>query len=448
MTSSAAPRRTVGWRAARVVPRSLRVLRHRDFALVQAGNGISAVGTWMQYVALAWGIRQLTAWPFAVALSLVAQFAPSLVLSPLAGSVADRFDRRRVVVAGNLVMTVPAAGIGLLVSFHAQTVGSLLALAALGGAAQAMTQPATTAIVPQIVPAAEVTEAIAATSVVANVTRIVGPSIGALAIDQLGLAWAFYLNAVSFLAVVAAWLWVRPAPLGARARREAFVAQVREGWRYARSDPQAIQLLLLAVVMSAVVFQSALLPVIASTVLHSGAAGFGLLQSAGGPGAILGAMVAGEIVTDGRRRAALVVGTLLVGGGYAIVALSRSLWLSAGGVAVFGFSFFLVNAVGQTVLLTAAPPRFRGRVMGLFSMVTVGGIPVAALVGGGLGSLVGPTQAVGVAAVIVFAYAAVVLATRSFAVIGVDHLRPAAGTDPVATDAQLPAAGRPRTGPA
>ena len=131
-------------------------------------------------------------------------------------------------------------------------------------------------------------------------------------------------------------------------------------------NPQVKQLLLLAVVFSAVVFQSALLPVIASNVLHSGAAGFGLLQSAGGPGAILGAMLAGELVTDRRRRMALIGGSLIMGGGYLLVAVSRALWLTAAGVGVFGFSFFLVNAVGQTVLLTASPDEYRGRVMGLF----------------------------------------------------------------------------------
>jgi predicted MFS family arabinose efflux permease len=408
-------------RAERLLPGSLRVLRHRDFALVQLGTGISAIGTWMQYVALAWGIRQLTAWPFAIALSLVAQFTPSLVLSPIAGSIADRFDRRRVVIIGNIVMIGPAIAIGVLVTLRAQTILWLLALAAMGGAAQAMTQPAMTAIVPQVVPTEEIAQAIAGSSVIANVTRIVGPSLGALAINQLGLASAFYVNGLSFFGVVLAWLWVRPTPSRTE-HHESFGTQTREGLRYARSNPQVLQLLLLAVVMSAVVFQSALLPVIASTVLHSGAGGFGLLQSAGGPGAILGAVVAGEIVSDRRRRAALVGGALLVGGGYALVAVSRSLWLTAGGVAVFGFSFFLVNAIGQTVLLTATPAQYRGRVMGLFSMVTVGGIPVAALVGGALGSWLGPTQAVGVAAVIVFAYAMWFLLTGAFRVVAIDEI--------------------------
>jgi predicted MFS family arabinose efflux permease len=407
-------------RVERLLPKSLQVLRHRDFALVQLGNGISSIGTWFQYVALAWGIHQLTPWPFAVALSLVAQFAPSLVLSPFAGSIADRFDRRHIVIVGNLAMAAPPVAIGVLVGLHAQSVSSLLGLAALGGVAQAIAQPAMTSIVPHIVPESEITQAIAGVSVIQNVTRIVGPSLGALVINQWGLASAFYLNAVSFFAVVLAWWFVRPVTNWTPQRRESFAAQTRAGLRYARHNRQVKHLLILAIVMSAVVFQSALLPVIASNVLHSGAGGFGLLQSAGGPGAIVGAVLAGEIITDRRRRVSLIGGALIMGGGYALVALSRSLWVTAGGVCIFGFSFFMVSAVGQTVLLTVTPDRYRGRVMGLFAMVTVGGVPVAALLGGGLGSWIGPTQAIGVAAIIVFAYAAWFVLSGTYRLIGVE----------------------------
>ena len=220
------------------MPQSLRVLRHRNFALVQLGNGISQTGTWFQYVALAWAIHQLTPWPFAVALSLVAQFSPSLILSPFAGSIADRFDRRRVVIVTNLAMMLPPIAIGLLVSLHAQTVASLLALAALGGAAQAIAQPAMTSIVPHIVPEAELTQAIAGVSVVQNLTRIIGPSLGALVINQLGLAAAFYLNGVSFFAVVLAWAWVRPVSRVVAQHRESFTVQTREGVRFACAIPR------------------------------------------------------------------------------------------------------------------------------------------------------------------------------------------------------------------
>src|SRR6516165_9085571 len=117
------------------LPRSLQVLRHRDFALVQLGNGVSQLGTWGQYVALGWAIRQLSDWPFAVALSLVAQFLPFLLLSPLSGALADRFSRRRIVVLGNIAAVPPSIALGVLVATGEQTIPLLLLLAALGGVA-------------------------------------------------------------------------------------------------------------------------------------------------------------------------------------------------------------------------------------------------------------------------------------------------------------------------
>src|SRR6202034_243574 len=121
---------------------------------------------------------------------------------------------------------------GALASTHSQTIPLLLGLAAVGGAASAMTQPATTSIVPHIVPEGEITQAVAGVSVVQNLTRIIGPSVGAFAIDQWGLASAFYLNGVSFFAVVLAWLWVRPVKQVVPQRRESFAVQTREGLRF------------------------------------------------------------------------------------------------------------------------------------------------------------------------------------------------------------------------
>jgi MFS family permease len=416
-------------RLTRRLPRSLQVLRHRDFAFVQTGNSISQLGTWMQYVALGWGIRELSSWPFAVALSLVAQFGPSLVLSPYAGSVADRFDRRRVVMLGNLLMVIPPIVIGVLVTLGIQTIPSILALAALGGIAQAMTQPAMIAIVPRIVPGDEITQAIASASVLQNLTRIFGPTLGAVAISTLGLDWAFYLNGVSFLAVVAAWAFVHPPPEIKTASGESYSKQIWEGVGYARRHAQMVQLLIYAAVMSLVVYHSALLPVIATDVLHSGASGYGLLQSASGVGAILGALIAGEIITDARRRFALVGGVFVTGTAYAIVAVSRSLPLSLFGLALFGFAFFMANAVSQSVLLTVTSDEYRGRIMGLYSTVVAGGVPIAALIGGTIGSLLGVTQAVGIAALVLFVYGSWFVAGRGYRTVGVHERMEPIGED-------------------
>ncbi len=191
------------------LPRSILVLRHRDFALVQLGNGVSQLGTWGQYVALGWAIRELSGWPFAVSLSLVAQFLPFLLLSPIGGAWADRLPRRRIVVLGSMCAVPPSIALGVLVATGEQTIALLLALAALGGIATALTQPAMSAVVGEIVPEDELPEAVASMSIINNLTRILGPTLAALVISGWGLQWAFYLNAASFFAVVLAWAFVR-----------------------------------------------------------------------------------------------------------------------------------------------------------------------------------------------------------------------------------------------
>jgi len=422
-TTAPVPDRPAAGRVpTRFLPRSLQVLRHRDFALVQVGNSVSQIGTWMQYVALGWGIRQLTAWPFAIALSLVAQFGPSLLLSPYAGSLADRYDRRTIVIVGNVLMVFPPVAIGVLVSLGVQTIPSILALAAVGGIAQAMTQPAMVAIVPRIVPPDEIAQAIAGQSVLGNLTRVVGPSFGALAINAWGLDSAFYLNAVSFLAVVLAWAFVRP-PVDVRdGEHESFWSRIRAGLAYSRRHPQVLQLLGYAAVMSLVVYHAALLPVIATDVLHSGASGYGLLQSATGIGAIIGALFAGEITTDARRRVALIGGVLATAAAYVIVALSHSLAVSMAGLGVYGLAFFMAGAVSQSALLTATDDAYRGRVMGLYSTMVVGGVPIAALTGGALGSLLGVSEAVGTAAIVMSAYGGWFVLSGAYRTVAIDEI--------------------------
>ena len=166
-------------------------------------------GTWGQYVALGWAIRELSGWPFAVSLSLVAQFLPFLILSPIGGAWADRMPRRRIVVLGSMCAVPPSIALGVLVATGEQTIALLLALAALGGIATALTQPAMSAVVGEIVPADELPEAVASMSIINNLTRILGPTLAALVISGWGLQWAFYLNAASFFAVVLAWAFVR-----------------------------------------------------------------------------------------------------------------------------------------------------------------------------------------------------------------------------------------------
>ena len=401
------------------IPRSILVMRHRDFALVQVGNGVSQLGTWGQYVALGWGIRELSSWPFAVALSLVAQFLPFLLLAPFGGALADRRSRRAVVVTGNLFAVPPSIALGLLVATGQQTIPLMLGLAALGGIATALTQPAMSAVVGEIVPTAELPEAVASVSVMSNLTRILGPSFAAVVISGWGLQWAFYLNAVSFFAVVLAWGFVR-ANTQRAATHEPFLAQLALGLRFARRDAQISFLLFITFVTTFVVYHAALLPVIVTDLLHEGASGFALLQVATGAGAILGAVIAGEFVTDGRRRFAIAASIGCIAVMYLVISTSTVLLTTALALGGFGFAYFVLSTVVQGLLIGSSPDAYRGRVMGLYTMVTAGGVPIAALIGGAIGSLVGPGEAVALAAVVMLGLLAWILVMHRLRVVHFD----------------------------
>jgi MFS family permease len=401
------------------LPRSLQVMRHRDFALVQMGNGVSQLGTWGQYVALGWAIRQLSGWPFAVSLSLVAQFLPFLILSPVGGALADRMPRRRIVVAGSVLAVPPSIALGALVATGEQTIALLLALAALGGIATALTQPAMSAVVREIVPEEELPEAVASMSIVNNLTRILGPSLAALVISAWGLQWAFYLNAASFFAVVVAWAFVRTVTRP-HETHEPLRRQLELGLQFARRDRQIGFLLLVTFVTTFVVYHAALMPVIVTDLLHEGSSGYALIQTTTGLGAILGAVVAGEFLSDRRRRIAIAVALFCIASMYVVISTSRELAITALALAGFGFAFFVLSTVTQGLLIAGSPDAFRGRVMGLYTMMTAGGVPIAALIGGAIGSIFGPGEAVGIAAVVMFSFLAWVLATRRLRVISLE----------------------------
>jgi MFS family permease len=401
-------------RTGRLVPRSFRVLRHRDFALVQVGNFVSNLGTWMQYVGLGWATRDLTSSTFVLGLTFAAQFGPSLVLSPISGVVADRLDRRRATMVGNALMAGPPLATALLIAGDGLTVARLLLLTTLGGVLQAMTFPASVAVVPRLVPHAEIAQAVSFTSAATNMARIAGPSIGGLAIRIGGVSWAFALNGLSFLAVVVAWVAVRPEGTQAEARaREPFFHGLREGVRYARRDVGLRRLLVLNAVLSLFVFHAPLMPVFARDVLDGGVSAYGVLTTATGVGAVLGACVAGELLTDRRRRGAIGVGAVLSSASLVLFAASRVLLLSAACLVAFGLGYFLLAATTTTVVMLAVEDDYRGRLMGLLQMASVGGVPIAGLVGGLLGSALGAPATVALGSSLMLAYALWFVASRA-----------------------------------
>jgi MFS family permease len=387
------------------LPRSVKVLRHRDYALVQAGNAVSNLGTWMQYVGIGWALRGLTGWEFALGLSFVAQFGPSLVLAPSAGVLADRFDRRRIVIVGTIAQSLPPLATAILITQDRLTIAWLLCLATLGGIGQAVVLPAGSAIIPRLVPPNDAHQAVTFGSAAVNMTRVVGPAIGGAAIHFWGLDWAFYLNGISFFGVVAAWWFVRPARTRVTDAERNARGSLREGIAYARRDHLVRHLLLLNMVVGVFMVHAPLMPAFARDVLHGDSWTYSVLTSATGIGAVLGALSAGELRGERQRWRAIVASSLVIPTALVLFASSTALILSVVALVGFGVSFFLLLATSQSMLVIATPDNYRGRVMGLFGMSSVGGVPFAGLLGGATAGLVGPRPTVAIAAGLILIYA-------------------------------------------
>jgi MFS family permease len=368
----------------------------------------------MQYVGLGWAMRSLTDSTFALGLTFATQFGPALILSPVSGAVADRFDRRHTTMLGNGLMAIPPLLTSLLLATDRISVASLLLLTTFGGVLQAMTFPASVAVVPELVPKIEVPQAVSFTAASSNLARIVGPSIGGLAIRFGGVSWAFALNGFSFLAVVGAWMAVHPEVTRAPVReREPFLHNLREGLRYAQRNVGLRRLLLLNAVMSLFVFHAPLMPVFAKDVLHGDVSTYSVLTTATGVGAVLGACVAGELMTDRRRRWAIGFGAVLSSGALLAFSASRTLALSTACLIGFGIGYFLLAATTTTVMMLVAEDAYRGRLMGLLQMATTGGVPIAGLLGGALGNAIGAPATVALGSSLMLTYSLWFVASRS-----------------------------------
>ena len=396
---------------------ALSSLRYRDFRLVAVGNMVSQLGFWSQYVGVGWAARELTESNFLVTLVFAAQFFPSLLLSSVAGVMADRYDRRRLVIAGNLAMVLPPILLGVLVETDRIGIAALVALVFLGGCGQAFTQPATMAFVPSLVPPEQLHSAIALNSGLMNSTRVVGPTLGSAIINAWGVAFAFFTNALTFLGVAGACGLVRTRPPASSLARDGLVRQLRSGAAYARANRAVARLILMAAMINFFLMQGPLMPIIARDVLDGGVSTYGLLSSAPGVGFVLGAIVAAALQDGRQRRAALVVCAVGVGASLLTVGMSRSIPMTVVALGFFGLTYFTFNTIVTTMLMSAASDNYRGRVMGLYGSLTVGMIPINSLIAGGLASAVGAPLTVGTCGVVILVCTGLFLASRSLATI-------------------------------
>ncbi len=389
-------------------------LRNRDYLVYLTGATVSLHGVWIYRVALGWFAWELSASELWVGIVAFTQFAPAVLFGPVAGVLADRFDRRAVSVVLNSLSVVNMLILGALTSLGYIDIGLLALLSLMQGTLDGAHAPVRMSIVPNLVRADQLHSAIALTSISFNLSRFIGPALAGLVIALAGVGAAFVINGVSYLGMVVAMLVIRtnPSPDATEDRKHPWL-ELMEGLRYARSH-EAIRSLLILAALGSVFGRGALemLPVFADTVFRGGASALAMLTSAGGGGAV----VAGIVLSRGTRWLSIrVVNAGLIVGGLLVVLLSviDRFELAIAVVALLGVTLALCGVGSQIILQTRVDDQVRGRVSSFWGMIVFGGTSLGSLAVGAAASIWSLQTAVMVTGAVLAVTAILVARARS-----------------------------------
>ena len=365
-------------------------LRVRNYRLFASGQVVSLVGTWMQRVAQDWLVLELSGGsPLALGVAAALQFGPTLLLSLWGGAIADRYDKRRLLFAIQVGLGACALVLGLLDVTGAVTLTQVYVLCVVLGVFSALDAPVRQSFAGEMVGPSGLTNAVALNSMTFNVARIVGPAVAGLMIAAVGTGWVFLANAVTFVAVLAGLALMRPAEMVPYARSPRGPGAVRAGLREVRAHPEVVLVLVVVGLVSLVGINFFMtLAIVARNVFGRGAESYGLLTSALAVGCLGGALVAARRV--GRPRLRIVLGTgavfgvCLVASGVMPTYALTALVLVPTGLAQLAF----VTACNTAVQL-GVDESVRGRVMGLYVLVLLGGTPLGGPVLGWVAEVLG-----------------------------------------------------------
>jgi MFS family permease len=375
---------------------ALRALRHRDFRLLWAGLFVSAVGTWMQIVAQALLVLHLTGGS-ALALGTVslAQAAAFFLCAPLGGVAADRYDKRRLLIVTQSFLLLQAAGLGVLTLTGLVRLWIVVVTAFCAGAALSFDQPARSALIPSLVPPADLMNAVSLQSIIFSGASTFGPALAGVLVASIGYAGNFFLNAASYVAVIAALAGLHVAPRSAHRAREPLWRSVRATLATAARDAALPGII---AGYGALLFlgpsPAVMLPIFALRVLHLSAAQMGFLFSAVGVGTILGGLTVASL-GDFRYKGRLFLWAVLIwSAALGAFAASTDVWLSVVALVVLGAAQNAAGATAVTLMQTRVPAQMRGRIMSLNTLLVMGVRPLGDFPAGALiGAMGGPLTA-------------------------------------------------------
>lgn len=367
-----------------------RALKYRNYRLYAGGQLVSLIGTWMQMVAQSWLVYRLTDSAALLGLVGFASQIPVFLLAPVGGAFADHYNRHRILIIMQTLAMLLAAVLAALTLSGLVQVWHIFVLASLLGLVNAFDIPARQAFLVDLVGKPDLFNAISLNSSMVNGARLVGPAIAGALVVAVGEGWVFFINAISFVAVLAGLLLIRVESQQRSNLPQSKLASILEGFHYAwHTRPVRGLLLLLGLVSLMGMPYAVLMPIFADRILGGGAGALGLLMGASGLGALVGALTLAarrDIHGLGLWVACAAAG---FGAGLVLFSLSTQLWLSVTIMAVTGFAMMIEMSASNTLIQTMVPDKLRGRIMAVYSMMFMGMAPFGSLLAGILAERIG-----------------------------------------------------------
>jgi predicted MFS family arabinose efflux permease len=395
------------------IRKTFKAFQYRDFRLMWIGACTSSIGTWMQIVAQGWLIYRLSHSPFLLALDQFLGGIPIFLLSLIGGVIADRVERRKILLASQYIQLFSAATLTLLVATGWVHVWQILSLSLVSGFAQAFGGPAYSALIPTLVDREDMPNAIALNSIQFNLAVTIGPALGGITLAKLGEKWCFGLNALSFVAPIITLSLITTRFLPQKTT-DSMLHSLKEGIRFVRKQGSMEALIVLAFFMTALSMPlRTYFPVFVKDIFHRGPETYGQLMSMMGIGSICGSLAIaslGNFKHKGRLALAMLI---VLGAAISAFAHSRSLLFSYAVVIAAGFAMMTVFATVTSLVQLITTEAMRGRVMSVYNCAFRGGMPMGNLVSGWLVPVFTAPVVLGVNGALLMLFAAYFFVTRS-----------------------------------
>ncbi|GAC1642808.1 MAG: MFS transporter [Ktedonobacteraceae bacterium] len=376
---------------SRTLASTLHPLSEKNFSIFWAGAFLSSTGFWIQTVGQGWQVLQLTHSALLLGLVTLAATIPNLLFSLFGGVLVDRWDRRSVLFCTQAIYMTTALLLGILTTLHSITVWEIFIAALVNGIVSAVGLPAWQTFVTDLVPSQELRQGVALDFMQFNLSRAVGPALGGLSVGLVGIAGSYYLNSVSYIAVLLSLLLVHAEHERHIVKRQSILQGLGEGLQYVRQH-LALQLaLLLQFLLAFLVFPFAtLLPIFAATIFRIGAPGLGMLNAVTGMGALTGALLFLLMSQHLQRTLRLMILLCMLGGSACVaLAFAYDVWLALPALVILGICSVLPLVVTNTAIQVMTPEGMRGRILSIRILITFGLAPFGNLLVGWVAQSIG-----------------------------------------------------------